>query len=35
MGKLLHQLEEADAQFGLQIMCIAHGQATATIIERL
>lgn len=35
MGKLLQQLEEADAQFGLQIMCIAHGQATATIIERL
>lgn len=35
MGKLLQQLEDTDGQFGLQIMCIAHGQATATIIERI
>lgn len=35
MGKLVQQLEDTDAQFGMQIMCIAHGQATATIIERI
>jgi acetyl-CoA acetyltransferase family protein len=35
MTKLLHELERRDAQFGLQVMCIGHGQATATIIERI
>jgi acetyl-CoA acetyltransferase family protein len=35
MTKLLHDLERRDAQFGLQVMCIGHGQATATIIERI
>ena len=35
MTKLLHELERADGQFGLQVMCIGHGMATATIIERL
>ena len=35
MTKLLHELERRDAQFGLQVMCIGHGQATATIIERV
>ena len=35
MTKLLHALEQRDAQFGLQVMCIGHGMATATVIERL
>lgn len=35
MIKLLHELERADGQFGLQVMCIGHGMATATVIERL
>ncbi len=34
MTKLLYELERADGQFGLQVMCIGHGMATATIIER-
>lgn len=34
MTKLLHELERVDGQFGLQVMCIGHGMATATIIER-
>lgn len=34
MTKLLHELERTDGQFGLQVMCIGHGMATATIIER-
>lgn len=35
MTKLLHELERSGARYGLQTMCIGHGQATATIIERL
>jgi acetyl-CoA acetyltransferase family protein len=35
MTKLLYELERRDGQFGLQTMCIGHGMATATIIERL
>lgn len=35
MTKLLHELERTAGQFGLQTMCIGHGMATATIIERL
>lgn len=35
MTKLLNELERTDGQFGLQVMCIGHGMATATIIERL
>ena len=35
MTKLLHTLERENKQFGLQTMCIGHGMATATIIERL
>lgn len=35
MTKLLYELERVDGQFGLQVMCIGHGMATATIIERL
>jgi acetyl-CoA acetyltransferase family protein len=33
--KLLHELERRDSQFGLQVMCIGHGMATATVVERL
>jgi acetyl-CoA acyltransferase len=32
---LLHQLEDMDGKYGLQVMCIGFGMATATIIERL
>lgn len=35
MTKLLYELERANGQFGLQVMCIGHGMATATVIERL
>jgi acetyl-CoA C-acetyltransferase len=35
MTKLLHELERKGKQFGLQIMCIGHGMATATVIERI
>jgi len=35
MTKLLYELERTDGRFGLQVMCIGHGMATATILERL
>ena len=35
MTKLLHELEQTDGEFGLQAMCIGHGQATATVIQRI
>jgi len=35
MTKLLHHLERTGGRYGLQTMCIGHGMATATIIERL
>jgi acetyl-CoA acetyltransferase family protein len=35
MAKMLAGLEAAGKQFGLQVMCIGHGQATATIVERV
>lgn len=35
MTKLLHELERSKTRYGLQTMCIGHGMATATIIERL
>jgi acetyl-CoA acyltransferase len=35
MAKMLAGLEATNGQFGLQVMCIGHGQATATIIERV
>ena len=35
MIKLLNELERTGGRFGLQTMCIGHGMATATIIERL
>ncbi|WP_022798754.1 thiolase family protein [Thermus islandicus] len=35
MTKLLYELERTGGEFGLQVMCIGHGQATATILQRL
>ncbi len=35
MTKLLHELERTGGRYGLQTMCIGHGMATATILERL
>jgi acetyl-CoA acyltransferase len=35
MTKLLHELERSGGRYGLQTMCIGHGMATATIIERV
>ncbi len=35
MTKLLHELERSGARYGLQTMCIGHGMATASILERL
>jgi acetyl-CoA acyltransferase len=35
LTKLLHHLERTHERYGLQTMCIGHGMATATIIERL
>ncbi len=35
MTKLLYELERRGGRYGLQTMCIGHGMATATIIERL
>jgi acetyl-CoA acetyltransferase family protein len=35
MSKMIAGLEATGGQFGLQVMCIGHGQATATVIERL
>jgi acetyl-CoA acetyltransferase family protein len=35
MTKLVHELERTGGRYGLQTMCIGHGMATATILERL
>jgi len=35
MATMLHELERRQGRYGLQTMCIAHGMATATVIERL
>ena len=35
MAKMLAGLEATGGQFGLQVMCIGHGQATATVVERI
>lgn len=35
MAKMLAGLERHDGTLGLQVMCIGHGMATATIIERM
>ena len=35
MTKLVHELQRTHSTYGLQTMCIGHGMATASIIERL
>jgi acetyl-CoA acetyltransferase family protein len=35
MTKLVHELHRTNGTYGLQTMCIGHGMATATIIERI
>jgi acetyl-CoA acetyltransferase len=35
MSKMLAGLEASGGTLGLQVMCIGHGQATATVIERV
>lgn len=35
MTKLLYELERRSGRYGLQTMCIGHGMATATVLERL
>ncbi len=35
MTSLLHELERTGTRYGLQVMCIGWGMATATIVERL
>jgi len=35
MTKLVHELQRSGGRYGLQTMCIGHGMATATVLERL
>jgi acetyl-CoA acetyltransferase family protein len=35
MTKLVYELQRRKAKYGLQTMCIGHGMATATVIERV
>ena len=35
MAKMLSGLRHVDGELGLQVMCIGHGMATATIVQRL
>jgi acetyl-CoA acyltransferase len=35
MTKLVHQLLQNEKRYGLQTMCIGHGMATATVLERV
>ena len=35
MTKLVYEMQRSKATYGLQTMCIGHGMATATVIERL
>lgn len=35
MTKLVNELERTGSRYGLQTMCIGHGQATCTLIERV
>lgn len=35
MAKMLSGLRQVDGELGLQVMCIGHGMATATIVQRL
>jgi acetyl-CoA C-acetyltransferase len=34
LTKLVHELQRQQGRFGLQTMCIGHGMATATVVER-
>ncbi len=35
MTKLVDELHREGGRYGLQTMCIGHGMATATVVERL
>jgi acetyl-CoA acyltransferase len=35
MTKLVYELERRGGRYGLQTMCIGHGMATATVLERV
>jgi acetyl-CoA C-acetyltransferase len=35
MTKLVYELQRIKGRYALQTMCIGHGQATATILERV
>ena len=35
MTKLVHEMHHYNARYGLQTMCIGHGMATATVLERV
>jgi acetyl-CoA acetyltransferase len=35
MTTMLHELEDMDKEYGLQVMCCGGGMATATIIQRI
>ncbi len=35
MTKLVHEIDHYNVRYGLQTMCIGHGMATATILERV
>ncbi|MEW5869653.1 MAG: thiolase family protein [Chloroflexota bacterium] len=35
MTKLLHEMQRSGGRYGLQSMCIGHGMATATVLERV
>ncbi len=35
MTKLVHELQRRNARYGLQTMCIGHGMATATVLEKV
>ncbi len=35
MTKLVHEMHQFNARYGLQTMCIGHGMATATVLERV
>jgi acetyl-CoA acyltransferase len=35
MTKLVHELHRRQGKYGLQTMCIGHGMATASIVERI
>jgi len=35
MTKLVHELERSGKRYGLQTMCIGHGMATASVLERV